>query len=251
MAPQSQTMKVTATIRAPRARPASSQGDIMLPTTLVELQRTLRDSGPAQAIDRLCDRLREDKDYRSLFYALLMKRRQELGVSPIPTGPAADLPASVHAPYEEAIREAGRHIGQLYLAEGNIGEAWFYFRMLGEPDPVTRALANHVPKEDEDLQPLVHLAFYEGLSPQKGFDWILDRYGICNAITTLGSQELPHPPEVKRYCIGRLVRALYNELRDRLLADIERQEGQMPAHDANKPSVRDLITSRKSLFADG
>jgi hypothetical protein len=223
----------------------------MLPTTLDELQRTLRERGPAQAIDRLCVRLREDKDYRSLFYALLMKRRQELGVSPIPTGPAADLPASVHAPYEEAIREAGRHIGQLYLTEGNIGEAWFYFRMLGEPDPVTRALANHVPKEDADLQPLVHLAFYEGLSPKKGFDWILDRYGICNAITTLGSQELPHPPEVKRYCIGRLVRALYNELRERLLADIERQEGQIPAHDANKPSVRDLITSRKTLFADG
>ena len=139
----------------------------------------------------------------------------------------------------------------LYLDEGNIGESWFYFRMLGEPDPVTQALANHVPKEDEDLQPLVHLAFYEGLSPKKGFDWILDRYGICNAITTLGSQELPHPPEIKRYCIGRLVRALYSELRDRLLADIERQEGQMPPHDDKQPSVRDLITSRKTLFADG
>src|SRR5271166_6646657 len=107
----------------------------MLPNTLDELQRTLGESGPAEAIDRLCDRLREDKDYRSLFYALLMKRRQELGVSPIPTGPAADLPPSVHVPYEEAIREAGRHVGGLYLAEGQVAEAWFYFRMLGEPDP--------------------------------------------------------------------------------------------------------------------
>src|SRR6478672_637141 len=124
----------------------------MLPNTLDELQQTLRQSGPAAAIDRLIARLREDKDYRSLFYALLMKRRQELGVSPVPTGPAADLPTSVHAPYEEAIREAGRHVGRLYLDEGNIGEAWFYFRMLGEPAPVADALAQHAPKEDEDLQ---------------------------------------------------------------------------------------------------
>ena len=223
----------------------------MLPTTLDELQQTLRESGPAAAIDRLCSRLREDKDYRSLFYALLMKRRQELGVSPIPTGPAADLPTSAHAPYEEAIREAGRHVGRLYLDEGNIGEAWFYFRMLGEPEPVARALADHVPTEDEDLQPLVHLAFYEGLAPKKGFDWILGRYGICNAITTLGSQELPHTPEVKQYCIARLVRALYAELRERLLADIERQEGKMPPHDADRPTVRELITGRETLFADG
>lgn len=223
----------------------------MLPGTPDELQRTLRQSGPAEAIDRLCARLREDKDYRSLFYALLMKRRQELGVSPIPTGPAADLPASVHAPYEDAIREAGRHVGRLYLDAGNIGEAWFYFRMLGEPGPVAEALAAHAPGPDEDVQPLVHLAFYEGLAPKKGFDWILERYGICNAITTLSSQELPHPQEVKRYCIGRLVRALYAELRERLLADIERQEGQAPPHDAQRPGVRELIAGREGLFADG
>src|SRR5438094_3413251 len=122
----------------------------MLPSTLDELQRTLRDNGPATAIDRLCAQLREDKDYRSLFYALVMKRRQELGVSPVPTGPAADLPSAVHAPYEEAIRQAGREIGRLYLGEGNIGEAWFYFRMLGEHDPVAQALVKHVPGPDED-----------------------------------------------------------------------------------------------------
>jgi hypothetical protein len=227
------------------------QSDTMLPATFDELQRTLREKGSAEAVDQLCDQLRQAKDYRGLFYALLMKRRLELGVTPIPTGPAADLPAAVHAPYEDAIREAGRHVGRLYLDEGNIAEAWFYFRMLGEPEPVARALAEHTPGPDEDVQPLVHLAFYEGLVPKRGFDWILERYGICNAITTLGSQELPHPPDVRQYCIGRLVRALYAELRERLLADIERQEGKAPPHDAERPGVRELIAGRENLFADG
>src|SRR5207244_593323 len=69
--------------------------------------------------------------------------------------------------------------------------------------------------------------------------------------TTLGSQELPHAEEVKQYCVGRLVRALYTELRERLLADIERQEGKMPPHDAERPTVRELIAGRDNLFADG
>jgi hypothetical protein len=220
-------------------------------STFDELQRTLGASGPAGAIDRLCERLRQEKDYRGLFYALLMKRRHELGVSPIPTGPAADLPAAVHAPYEEAIREAGRLVGRLYLDEGNIPEAWFYFRMLGEPEPVAQALLTHQPSADDDVQPLVHLAFYEGLQPRRGFDWILDRYGLCNAITTMSSQELPHPAEVKQYCIGCLVRTLYAELRERLLADVARLKGQAPAHDAERPTVRELIAGRDALFADG
>jgi hypothetical protein len=56
---------------------------------------------------------------------------------------------------------------------------------------------------------------------------------------------------VKQYCVGRLVRSLYNELRERVLADIERQEGKAPPHDARHPTVRELIAGRAGLFADG
>ncbi len=55
------------------------------------------------AIDALCDRLRTQGDYGALFYALLMKKRFELGVSPIPTGASAELPNEVHMAYEDAI----------------------------------------------------------------------------------------------------------------------------------------------------
>src|SRR5947209_2277822 len=105
-----------------------------------ELQQTLSTRGPDAAIERLCADLRERKEYNSLFYALLMKKRQELGVSPVPTGPAQDLPVAVHAPYEDAIRDAARLVGGLYLQDGNVPQAWAYFRMLGEPEPVRDAL---------------------------------------------------------------------------------------------------------------
>jgi hypothetical protein len=212
-----------------------------------ELQETLAKTGPEAAIEQLCRRMRERKDYGSLFYALLMKKRYALGVSPIPTGPAQELPESTHAEYEEAIRNAGRLVGNLYLEEGNLPQAWMYFRMLGEPEPVAKALESYKPAEGEEIQPVVHLAFYEGIHPRRGFDLVLERYGLCNAITTLSSQELPHPPEVRAYCIGRLIHTLYEELRERLRADIERREGSAPPPGT---SIRELIAGRDWLFED-
>src|SRR5262245_25810927 len=72
-----------------------------------QLRQTLDKEGAPAAIERLCAGLREHKDYTGLFYALLMKKRYELGVSPIPTGSSQDLPPETHAAYEDAIRDAG------------------------------------------------------------------------------------------------------------------------------------------------
>jgi hypothetical protein len=214
--------------------------------TFDEIERTFTTQGAGAAVDQLCARLRESKDYHSLFYALLLKKRHELGVSTIPTGPSQDLPAAVHETYEEGIRDAARLVGRLYLDAGDIPQAWPYFRMLSEPGPVAEALDNYRPAEDEDVQPLVHLAYYEGANPKKGFDWILSRFGICNAITTLGGQDLGHPPEARQYCIQRVVRSLHDELRDRLTRDIAGREGKEPA-DTTLPG---LIAGRDWLFED-
>ena len=182
--------------------------------TFDALQTTLQSRGPEAALAHLQSKLREEKDYNGLFYALLMEKRQQLGINPIPTGPAQEIPEKYHTEYEEAIRRAGREVGELYLKEGNVPQAWAFFRMLNEPAPVRAALDAYHAEEGADLQPLVQVAYYEGVHPRKGFDWILDRFGLCNAITTLGSQDLPHPLEDKQYCLSRLVQTLYAELRE-------------------------------------
>ncbi len=211
-----------------------------------QLQQTLRQEGPAAAIDRLCADLRERKDYGNLFYALLMKKRHALGVSPVPTGPAQDVPEHLQGDYENAIREAGRLVGQLYLDEGDIPRAWMYFRMLGEPEPVARALEGARPGEGEDCQPLVDIAFHQGVHPKRGFDLILERYGLCSAITMAGGMEFPPGSEVREYCIQRLVRALYQELQERLKAEVVRREGSAP----EGASVRELMAGRDWLFEE-
>src|SRR5579884_2102025 len=218
------------------------------------LQRTLTAEGAAAAIDRLCARLRADKDCSGLFYALLLRARHRLGVNPVPTAPSADIPTQHHAAYEQAIREAARDVGGLLLAEGNIPQAWGYFRLINEPEPVRAALEKAEPADGEDVQGLVQIAYYEGLHPRKGFAWVLRRYGICSAITTFGGQDLPHSAADKHHCIQALVRALYAELRERLSAEIERQEGKPPPEASAAPDtpgvVRDLIRDRDGLFTE-
>src|SRR5207249_4931510 len=103
------------------------------------------------------------------------------------------------AEFEEAIRAACREAGTLYLEEGRLQQAWAYFRMIGEPGPVEHALAERRPGEDEDLEPLIQIALYEGVLPRRGFDWVLERYGLCSAITTLGGHQLPLTPEARQY----------------------------------------------------
>src|SRR5262249_35045896 len=161
--------------------------------------RTLEAQGPAAAIDRLCAALRDRKDYSSLFYALLLKKRHELGVAPVPTGPSQDLPPEAHAPYEDAIREAGREARPPDLEEDNSPQAWAFCRRLGEPESVAAALERVKPGDGEDCQQLVDIAFHQGVHPRRGFDLILDRYGICSAITTVSGQDFSQAPDVREY----------------------------------------------------
>jgi hypothetical protein len=211
---------------------------------------TLRDeltaAGPLAAADALCDRLRAAEDFQALFYALLLKKRVQLGVSPFPTGPSADLPAHTHAEYEQAIREAGREVGGIYLKRNDLFKAWGFFRMLGEPEAVKAALDAYTPGEDDDTYGVVEIAWQQGVHPTKGFDIVLARHGICSAITMVGGADLSRSPEVRDHCVRGLVRALYDQLRDRLTGDLNGRGVSVPA-DA---SVRQIITGRDELFTD-
>jgi hypothetical protein len=218
----------------------------MSTTSFDDLQQSLANQGPEAALELLCATLREKKEYGNLFYALLMKKRHELDVSPVPTEEAQSLPEPVQRAYEEGIREAGRLVGRLYLEEGNIPQAWMYFRMLGEPEPVAQALERYQFNEGEDCQPVIEIALQEGVLPRKGFDWFLERYGICSSITLVGSSTFPQPG-LREYCIKGLIRALYEQVRQRLVEEIVRRVGTEPT----ATRLPELMAGRDWLFEDG
>jgi hypothetical protein len=214
-------------------------------STFDELETVLQSQGPAKMVDKLCDALRERKDYHGLFYGMLLRKRVDLGLPAVQVGRSEDLPKEVLDPYEDAIRQAARSIGKLFLDEGDIPGAWPFFRMINEPAPVKEAIANVKSDDSEAFQRVLEIAWQEGVHPNVGFDFLLQRFGICSAITTLG-QNFPQDPEVRKHCVERLVRALHEELRERVAADIQRREGTAP----QVKCVREMIAGHDWLFED-
>ena len=216
------------------------------PAAFDRLRAALAAHGPAAAVETLIAELRAAEDFNNLFYALLMKARVELGVSPFPSGPSADLPPDTHEPYETAIRDAGRLVGQLYLDRGDLPKAWNFFRMLGEPEPVRAALAAYDPAAGDDIYPVIEIAWQGGLLPKKGFDLILDRHGVCSAITTVGGSDLNTNPELRDYCVGRLARALHEQLTERLRGDLDARGTPAPAG----ATITRMLETHPDLLAD-
>ena len=211
-------------------------------STFAAVRHTLEASGPLAAADALIDRLRAADDFQGLFYARLLKKRVELGVSPFPTGPSADLPEGVHAEYEQAIRDAGRDVGRLLLDRGDLFKAWGYYRMLGEPGPVMGALEGYSPGPDDDVYGVVDIAWQQGVHPRKGFDLVLNRHGICSAITMVGGADLSRTPDVRDYCVQGLVRALHAQLKERLAGvGLDVPAGK---------TLGEALAGRSDLFAD-
>lgn len=210
-----------------------------------QLEKTVATAGPAAAIDQLAADLKARKDYAGLFYTLLMKKRFELGVSPIATGSNQDLPESAHRAFEEGIAHAARTVGKLYLDDGQIPQAWGYFRMIGETKPVADVLEKLQLDDNADTQSIIDIAFHQGAAPIKGFEWVISRFGICSAITVM-SGDLQFPPEIRAACVKRLIRALHGELMERLKGEIQRVQNFAPSG----KTVKELIDGRDFLFQD-
>jgi hypothetical protein len=216
------------------------------PATFDRIRAALASDGPAAAIDKLIAELRAAEDFQNLFYALLLKKRVELGVSPFPTGPSSELPTETHEPYEQAIREAGREVGNALLERRKFQQAWTFFRMLGEPEPVRAALERLEIGPDDDVYPIIEIAWQGGLLPKKGFDLVLDRHGVCSAITMVSSSDINGNPDLRDYCVGRLIHALHSQLSERLRGDLAGR-GVEVAPDA---TVSQIMEAHPEIMAD-
>lgn len=216
-----------------------------------ELDTLLQAPSPEQALARLCGELQSQKQYQELFHALLLKARFELGLPTVNVGPNEQLPEAQQEKYEQAIRTAGRQVGQLCLEAGEIGQAWALYRLLNEPAPVAAALEAEQ-FDPEKLAEVLQIALNEGVHPKKGFDLLVRHHGLCSAITTLSGQ-FPFSNEVRSHCIRKLVRTMYEELRERLRADIVSREGTAPAADSSIPMLlqgREELTGEDAYHVD-
>ncbi|MBC8164354.1 MAG: hypothetical protein H7Y20_00620 [Bryobacteraceae bacterium] len=195
----------------------------------------------AGSLDYLIGEFRAAKKLGLFFEAKLMKKRLELGLPLIQSQSPAGFPPEVRASYDSGMAEAARETGLLALDAGDIVGAWPYFRAIGEPGPIAEAIEHTQPGESSDH--LIEIALREGVHPLKGLEFILNRNGMCQAITAFGM----YPIEKDRVgCIGLLISRLHAEVLERMARVIESQEGIAPPID----TIRALAEPRDWLFGE-
>ena len=190
-----------------------------------------------------------------LYDALLMKKRHQLGLPLEGAETLRDLPEKQQTELEEYYIEICREVGQLFLEEGDISGAWPYFRAIDEPKAVADALESWEPEDsgddyDEELEArneaIIDLALNQGAHPRRGFELVLEKYGVCRAITTYEHQ-FPHEAEVKAECASILVERLYNDLLEGIQYDVKsRDDGVLP----EGADIRGLMQANRWLLEE-
>ena len=104
------------------------------------LEQTFNAEGPAAGFDLLIHTLQQQKSHALVLEARLMQKRHAMGLPLIFAGTITDLPLEQQGPYGAAMTDAAREAGHSYLADGDIVNAWTYFRAIGEPGPVAAAI---------------------------------------------------------------------------------------------------------------
>jgi len=193
--------------------------------------------------------LAKEKDFHRLFDAKLMKARVDMGL-PITQPTSLDnVPADKEAAFREVYITAAREVGQLFLDEGRLSDAWAYFRTIGEPEAVRTAIENTgVPREpDEAFDEVMNLALYEGAHVVKGLEFLLKTHGTCNTVTAFSQLQQQMTPAERRTAAAMMVRTIYDDLQMTLRREVE---ARMPVLSPNA-SIAELINSRDWLFSEG
>jgi hypothetical protein len=206
-----------------------------------EIENAVASGGAGSALGLLAQRFLTDKQYPRLFQTRLMQKRLELGLPLIQLGAIEDLPEPARGHYEEAVRQAARETGSLFLADGNIPHAWPYFRAIGDRETVAAAIETTEP--GECVEALIDIALGQRVHPRKGLELVIAQHGICRAITYF--EQFPDL-EQREACLILLVRTLHGELVGNLKRAIEQRESETPASN----SIAELIAGRDWLFGE-
>lgn len=217
-------------------------------TPFAQLQIQHQAGGATAVFDKLATLLREQKDYHRLFDALCAQKKYELGAPLHRPTAIDDIPSEKRAEFEAVYMAAAREVGQLFLADRKLSQAWMYFHAIRDTQPVRDAIdAAPLPRDSSDeSEELIDLAFYKMAHPVKGMQIMLRTHGTCSTITSLDQQFQHLSPEQRSQCAAILVKSLHNDL----LQSIQHEVKQRMPFAPPAGTLRELIAGREWLFAD-
>lgn len=211
--------------------------------------RLTAESSSQDIVSALQETLTAEKDFHRLFDALLMEYRLSHSLPITQPTSLENVPEDHEAEFRKAYVNAARKVGQLFLEDDRLSDAWAYFRTIGEPEPVRTAIENiRIPREpDEKFDEIMNLALYEGAHVAKGLEFLLKTHGTCNTVTAFGQLQQQMTVAERRTCAAMMVRNVYEDLQANIRRDVE---ARMPVLSADA-SVAELIKGRDWLFAEG
>jgi hypothetical protein len=223
-----------------------------LPTSEADFESLKAPASRDQALatlDRLADVLIEKRDFHRLFDARMLKKKFELGLPLNRPSSLSDVPEDLRKTVESTYIEAAREAGKRLLDSGEIGQAWTYYQVLREPEPVAKALESVSPtmESSERIEELIHVALVQGVNPSKGLQLMLRAHGTCSTITMLDQSLQNLTPEQRQACAKVMVRSLYADVTESVRRDVERRIPGLPPGE----SLRSLMAGRDWLLESG
>ncbi|HAD62118.1 MAG TPA: hypothetical protein DCG12_23005 [Planctomycetaceae bacterium] len=190
-----------------------------------------------------------EKDFHRLFDAKLIGVRQRMNLPLAQPTSLENVPKEQEQEFRDEYINAARIVGQHFLDDGQLGEAWAYFRTIGEPEPVREAIEKiQIPREpDEEFDQVLNVALYEGAHVARGLEFLLKTHGTCNTVTAFSQLQQQMTPEERRAAAAMMVKTIYDDLQATLRREVE---ARMPVLSPGA-GVKELITGREWLFAEG
>jgi len=209
----------------------------------------LQQQSPEVVLERLIETLTAQKNYHRLFDALLMQKKQSMGLEVLQPTSFDNVPDEQKKEFEEAYIEAARKVGNLFLNEKMYSDAWLYFQTIQEPEPLAEALNKINPRTvpEDKVEELIQVCVYEGANPEKGFAIMLQVNGICNTITVFDQMNAQLNPESRKKIAQLLVDQLYADLVQSLQYHVQQKMPIAPPAD----NLRELMAGRDWMFEGG
>jgi len=201
---------------------------------------------PDRTVERMVAYYRDQRRPLELFEALKMQTRHRLGLPLIAAEDEPRVADDVDRQIETGLLDACREVGEMLISMGRVREGWMYLRPTGDVAHAA-TLVNDVEATDDNMDELIQVLFYEGVDVARGYQYLIDRNGTCNAITAYEQQIATRTKRDRIAAATVLLVHFYGELSAAVRGDIARNEA--PA--AESETLGQMLQKRSWLVTNG
>ncbi len=198
-----------------------------------ELKTTAEVRGVPDALRFLADHFRREKKHHQLFEVLKMQTRHRIGLPLLHESQPDEIDEPGRRQLEDGLLSACREVGTLLVRDGNLQDGWVYLQPVGDPE-LNRELIRNMPLDDENTDAVVEVALSQAADPEYGYSIVLQKYGTCNAITTMDTHAMHFDKQTRGRMAGMLVEHIHDELTSNVRLHIEREKGLDAASEISK-----------------